>query len=165
MAANAFEDSAAHGRHAQLARMQGQWEGSTKVWFEPGTPPVVDATQRGSIRAVGGGRFLLHEYTCSTGDDASEGVALYAMHLDANAFEIAWVDTFHSGTSILFSTDDTKSGTFRALTHYGDGAGGPPWGWRTEIDQIDDDTLVIRMTNITPDGQECPAVETRYRRV
>lgn len=164
MAASAFPQSLSDGHHARLARMQGEWQGTTQVWFEPGTPPVVDTTQRGRIRSILGGRYLLHEYNCGNGDTASEGLAIYGMHLDTNAFETAWIDTFHSGTSILFSADDAKSGAFRALTHYGDGAGGPEWGWRTEIQQPDDDTLVIAMTNITPDGQECPAVETRYRR-
>ncbi len=53
---------------------------------------------------------------------------------------------------------------FAALGHYGGGQGGPEWGWRTEITQPDDDTLVIAMFNIEPDGSEMRAVETLYSR-
>ena len=74
-------------------------------------------------------------------------------------------DGFHTASSILFSADDTASTALRALGHYGNGAGGPDRGWRTGIDQPDADTVVITTTNITPDGQESRAVETRYSRV
>ena len=30
-----LENSKTHGAHAQLARLIGEWEGTTKVWFEP----------------------------------------------------------------------------------------------------------------------------------
>ena len=50
------------------------------------------------------------------------------------------------------------------LGGYGDGQGGPDWGWRTEIEQTDADTLVIVMTNIMPQGEEVKPVETRYKR-
>ena len=67
------------------------------MWFEPGTPAVIDTTQQGVVRAIVGGRFLLHEYTCGGCNEATDGVALYGMHLDARAVETAWVDGFHTG--------------------------------------------------------------------
>lgn len=55
----------------------------------------------------------------------------------------------------------------RQFDSYGDGQTppGPRWGWRTEIEQPDDDRLVIVMTNISPDGEEAKAVEVEYTRV
>ena len=83
------------------------------------------------------------------------------MHLDARAVETPWVDGFHTGSPALLSAGDTASIALHALGHYGNGAGGPDRGWRTGIDPPDADTLVITTTNITPDGQESRAVETR----
>jgi hypothetical protein len=160
-----FEESLRSGGHASLARMAGQWEGRTLVWFEPGQPPAMDVAQRATIRSILGGRFVLHEYAYGEGDQAGEGVALYGLHLDAGACESAWVDTFHTGTSILFSKAPRDAAGYKVLTHYGDGKGGPDWGWRTELSQPADDELLIVMFNILPDGQEAKAVETRYRRV
>lgn len=76
------------------------------------------------------------------------------MHLDADAFESAWVDSFHTGSSVMFSTAASRPSQFSVLGSYGDGEQGPPWGWRTDIDQPDADTLVITMFNITPQGEE-----------
>ncbi|HVI58401.1 MAG TPA: DUF1579 family protein [Luteimonas sp.] len=162
-----LEASLRDGVHRRLAAMAGQWQGTTRVWFEPDEPPVMDVAQRATLRPVLGGRFLLHEYSYGEGEQAGEGMALYGLHLDAGAFESAWVDTFHTGSSILFSTAAAAGpdAGFAAIGHYGDGKGGPDWGWRTQIAQPDDATLVITMFNIMPTGEESKAVETRYRRI
>lgn len=171
MGKEAFETSLAAGLHHRLAQMAGEWEGTTQVWFDPTQPPASDTAQRGRIRLILGGRFLLHEYQTTFGDDAHEGVAIYGAHLGSvpdsrDAFESAWVDSFHTGTNVMFSSAAaSQAPRFSVLGSYGDGQQGPPWGWRTEIDQPDADTLVITMFNIEPEGVEAKAVETRYRRV
>ena len=39
---------------------------------------------------------------------------------------------------------------------------GPDWGWRIVLEPLSE-TLQIRMDNITPDGEDLPAVEATYR--
>lgn len=165
MSKEAFQRSAAPGGvHHHLAAMAGDWEGRFRLWFEPG-PPAEDSVQRGRIRPVGGGRFLLHEYEGRCSGEPFEGVALWAYHLDDQAFECAWGESFGTGTSIMFSTGPVKDGRFVALGSYGAGPGGERWGWRTELSQPDAGQLDIRMFNISPAGDEALAVEVNYRRV
>jgi hypothetical protein len=160
------------GPHQHLARMAGEWEGSYRLWFEPDML-AAESAQRGTLRAVLGGRFLLHEYTWDFDGRSHAGIALYGYHIDERRWECAWVDSFHTGSSIMFSVSpgeadvDTVAERFSVLGSYGDGQTppGPRWGWRTAIEQPDGDSLVIVMTNIAPDGGEGRAVEVRYARV
>jgi hypothetical protein len=39
------------------------------------------------------------------------------------------------------------------------------WGWRTEIVIVSDDEIMITAYNISPEGDEDKATETRYKRV
>lgn len=77
----------------------------------------------------------------------------------------AWAESFGTGTSIMFSTSAPGDARLSMPGSYGDGQGGPRWGWRTAIDLPDDDTLDLRMYNISPSGEEALAVEVNYRRV
>jgi Protein of unknown function (DUF1579) len=168
MSLSDLDASRSAGPHARLARMAGDWAGTYRLWFEPGAP-ISEAPQRGTIRSVLDGRFLLHEYEWRFDDKIRTGIALYGYHLDEARWECAWVDSFHCGSSILFSQTAgvVDPAHLAVLGSYGDGQTppGPRWGWRTEIEQPDDDTLVIVMTNIAPDGEEAKAVEVRYARV
>lgn len=160
-----FEASLRSGRHAALAAMAGQWQGTTRVWFEPDKPPAMEVAQQGTLRSVLGGRFLLHEYGYGQGDEAGEGIALYGMHLDEQSCESAWVDSFHTGSAIMFSTAKFEDTGYSVLGSYGDGQGGPRWGWRTAIKQPSTDELVITMYNIKPGEEQSEAVETQYIRI
>lgn len=159
---------AGSGPHQRLARMAGDWEGTYRLWFEQDML-AAESAQRGSLRAVLGGRFLLHEYTWEFDGRSHAGVAMYGYHVDERRWECAWIDSFHNGSAIMFSTSSEPDAErrFSVLGSYGDGQTppGPRWGWRTEIEQPDADALVIVMTNIAPDGREARAVEVNYARV
>lgn len=156
------------GPHQHLARMAGDWEGRYRLWFEPDML-AAESAQRGSLRLALGGRFLVHEYQWDFDGRSYAGIALYGYHIDERRWECAWVDSFHTGSSIMYSVSSEGAVVerFSVLGSYGDGQTppGPRWGWRTDIEQPDDDRLVILMTNIAPDGREGQAVEVNYTRV
>ena len=164
MGKQAFEASLADGRHRQLAQMAGDWEGSFRLWFAQ-DDLACEAPQRGRIRSVLGGRFLTHEYESRFNDETIEGFVIYGYHLDDGNWESAWVESFGTGTSIMFSTGGGSAPYPDVLGSYGDGQGGPRWGWRTRLEQPDPDSLIITMFNLSPQGEEMRAVETRYSRV
>lgn len=119
----AFEASLAGGGHQRLARMAGQWSGTTRVWFEPDKPPASESPQHGSLRRVLGGRFVLHEYSTSFDGKEQQGIALIGLHLDEGAFECACIDSFHTGTAIMFSVAAAGDDPFAVLGSYGGGNG------------------------------------------
>lgn len=154
----AFQPSPAH---TALAAMAGDWEGRTQVWFEPGTVPD-DSPVRGTVRSVLEGRFIVWDYVGSLGGKPLSGQFLIGWHVDKRRFESSWVDSFHTGTSILISNGLPDDPAISVLGHYGPEGG--EWGWRTAFELEAPDALVIRAWNIMPGGEDMLAVETRLRR-
>ena len=149
-----------------LQRLVGQWKGTTTVQFGSESQPVTDAVS-GTMRAVLGGRFILHEYTGGMNGKPLEGLALYGYNKQKSQYVCAWVDSFHNGDNILFSVDTKSSNNFSVLGGYDytdDKGVTTHFGWRTTITMEDDNAIVIRMDNIMPDGSDEGYVETMYHR-
>lgn len=159
-----FETSLQTGPHAGLARLVGEWSGKLRVWFEPGQL-AEETGVRGSFRSLLGGRFVLHEYEATCVGETQQGLAIHGYHLDRHRYESAWIDSFHTGTQLMFSTGFPMAALHSVLGSYGGESDGEPWGWRTELDLKSADQLLIRMYNVTPQGEEGLAVEFDYRRV
>jgi Protein of unknown function (DUF1579) len=147
--------------HRVLFALVGTWHGSTRTWLDPSAPPDVGQT---SLRAeaILGGRFVRLEYLGTVIGKPHAGEMLLGYEPQANRFVAAWVDSFHMATGIMISTGEPRpDDTIAVLGRYA--AGDQEWSWRTELSLAAGD-LVLASFNITPDGQEHPAVESRLAR-
>lgn len=156
-----FEESQAGGHHSWLAKLIGEWEGTTKTWFEP-DKLADESPMTGKMSAILGGRFILHEYAGRLMDKPFEGMAIYGFDLATNKFQSSWVDSFHMSTAIMLS-EGNPGDRFSAFGTYFTGEDTPRWGWRTEIDIIDDDKIIVTAYNISPEGDEVRATERGIR--
>ncbi len=159
-----FESSIEDGIHARLNKMAGDWEGVARTWFEPDVIADESAIS-GSISPVLNGRFLLHEYKGTFTGKPLQGIMIYGYDLNTESFQSAWIDSFHMGTGIMFSRRASQDEDFSVYGTYDvQQEGWQQWGWRTDIQLEDENTLVITAYNITPEGEEAKANEIRYKR-
>ena len=159
------KDSRENGPHALLQRMVGNWAGTSKLWLEPGK--LEEETDIvGSMILVQGWAFLQHDYVGSCMEKIQSGVALFGYSCGEDRWTAAWTDSFHNGTRIMFSEGEHR-GDISRIDVFGTypAPPGPDWGWRTTVELLSEDHIVITHYNITPEREEAKAVEIDYRRV
>ena len=150
--------------HRLLAQLAGSWTGISRLWLEPDKltdeSPVV-----GTIQLILGGRFALYLYQGSIQDEPQHGLFTFGYNTLTDRYEASWVDSWHNNTAIMFCTGNATENGFFVLGSYPDPNGGPDWGWRTEVEIMDDDNILITAYNIMPEGDEAKATEARLTRV
>lgn len=160
-----FEGSKQTGSpHHFLSLLAGGWAGTSKLWLEPDkltdASPVV-----GNIQLILDGRFALYLYQGSIQDETQHGLFTFGYNTLLDRYEASWVDSWHNNTAIMFCTGSATENGFFVLGSYPDPNGGPDWGWRTEVELVDDDHLLITAYNISPEGGEAKATEASLARV
>jgi hypothetical protein len=146
-----------------LKSLVGSWEGTCRTWFEPGTL-ADESTVKGMMSPVLDGRFFRHEYVGTIQGRPRHGEETVAFNSVANRFQVSWVDDFHMNYAIMFSEGEATAQGFVVMGKYDVAPDTAPWGWKTAYDVIDENHLTITAYNVTPDGQEAKALETKYSR-
>jgi len=164
MAKSKFEQSLEDGAHKQLMNLIGEWEGQTKTWFEKDIL-ADESPMRAKILSILGDRFISYDYRGSLEGNAFEGKMIIGFDIPYQRFTASWIDSFHMGTQIMLSSGAGTEHGFSILGSYGSPEYGEPWGWRTELEILNDDEIVFRAYNISPEGEEAKATETVYKRV
>jgi hypothetical protein len=148
--------------HALLATFVGLWTGPTQLWLEPSGPPEVTSTLL-HAEPVLGGRWLRVSYQGVTFGKPHAGEMLLGFHKDAREVELAWIDSAHTGSAIMLSKGKlARPGIIDVLGSYA--AGEQRWGWRTILSCPSPGELVIQSFNISPQGEEERAMESRLTR-
>lgn len=149
--------------HQLLARFAGGWRGTSQLWLDPAAPPEESSTEL-LAEPILGGRWLRMSERGTAFGKPHAGEMLLGYHLDARAYELAWVDSSHTGTSIiLFTGPATEPGVVDVLGSYT--AGEQRWGWRTRLRLSTPDELLLEAFNISPDGVEMRAIVSRLLKV
>ncbi|MBS2014319.1 MAG: DUF1579 family protein [Deltaproteobacteria bacterium] len=143
-----------------LEGLDGTWTGTTKTWLDPTAPPSEASITATVTTAVE--RWMRIAYTSAVAGKAHTGEMTFGYHADAKQYEMVWLDTFHTGTAMMFCSGTPGAERVEVLGSYA--AGPERWGWRTLLERPSTGELVVSAVNIDPAGTEYPAIELRLRR-
>lgn len=154
-----FEPAAGH---MLLRDFVGLWRGMTKLWLDPaGVPEETETTLHAEL--VLGGRWLRLSYRGVSFGKPHAGEMSLGFHKDAGDFELAWIDSAHTGSAIMLSKGKLgEPGVVDVLGSYL--GGGERWGWRTVLRCSAPDELVLEAFNVSPGGAEERAMLSRFTR-
>ncbi|WP_293303788.1 DUF1579 domain-containing protein [Pedobacter sp. UBA5917] len=165
MAKSKFEQSLADGAHKQLQTLIGNWQGTTKTWFEKDV--LADESPcEAQITSILGSRFISVDYQGSLEGKSFEGKMIIGFDIPYQRFTTNWVDSFHMGTQIMLSSGEAIANGFSVFGEYGSPEYGEQlWGWRTTLEIVGSDEFVLTAYNVSPEGEEAKATETVYRKI
>lgn len=150
--------------HHFLAQLAGHWTGISKLWLEP-DKLADESPVLGTITLVLERRFAIYLYQGSVEGEPQHGMFTFGYNTTLEQFEASWVDSFHNNTGIMSCIGHAIENGFQVLGGYPDPTGGPDWGWRTEVELVDEDNLTITAYNIHPELGEAKATEAKLTRV
>ncbi len=143
-----------------FSALLGEWSGPSRLFLEGKT---YDCVSTASVRMIARDRFVSIDYAWQVEDEPAEGLIIFPASLGATPVVATWLDSWHMSEVIMVCEASIDPAGFVALRGSYAAPPGPDWGWRLELG-TEGGAFLLRMFNITPDGQEEIAVLAQYAR-
>lgn len=147
-----------------LLRHLGTWRGSSTLQ-DPTTGKPERSESGAALTTVAGSRFVRIDYTWSYQGTPQDGELLVGYRAKTGEMIAYLVDSWHMAYPAMVLDGQFGGGTTITLRGSYAAPPGPDWGWKIVVDVAATDRLRLEMFNVSPEGEELPAVESEYARM
>ncbi len=149
--------------HQMLAKMEGTWETTVKMWMDPAAPP--EETKGSSVNTmVLGGRWLQQEYSGSMMGQPFHGVGFTGYDNYKQQYIGTWMDTASTSVMTMTGTMDAAGKVLTCKGTMDDCVTGAVVQMREVLTIVDDNHHTMEMWAAGPDGKEFKNMEISYSR-
>ena len=145
-----------------FARWMGRWAGTKRLWLSP-EADALESEISARMRSIGQDGFLQLNYEWQAGGQPQEGILILPANIGEAEAHAMWLDTWHTRDAMMVCEASRSAGLVSMMGTYRVQEG-PDWGWRIELSQPDHDSLMVQMFNISPECEECLAVQMKCGR-
>jgi hypothetical protein len=144
-----------------LDNLPGHWKGTSRLFFEG---DQYDSLSTADIHSIIQSQFINISYTWEIENESQDGQITFLASIAKTPTIATWLDSWHMRNKIMVCEGTMNpAGTVSLLGSYA-APPSPDWGWRIEIELQNEVLLVIRMLNISPEGEEELAVLAQYHK-
>ena len=146
-----------------LKELTGAWTGTSSLWLSPEDEPD-QCVSTAWLALAAKGQFFSLQYHWSYNGVLQEGLLLIGYEKAADQVNGIWVDSWHMSDKFMVCEGDGDQTEKISILGAYSAPPGPDWGWRINVEPVDQNTFHLLMYNITPDGEEMLAVKGVYNR-
>ena len=148
--------------HKLLSNMAGSWRTRTKMWMEPGKPPMESEGSSKQTMLLGG-RYLQQEFTGDMMGALFTGIGVQGYDNNTQKYVSTWMDSMSTAIFFFEGTADAEGRTITQYCRYDDPIKGPV-RWRSVTKIVNDDTHLFEMYVTDKSDKEEKMMEITYTR-
>ena len=148
--------------HELLAGMAGSWNARSKMWMEPGKPPM-ETSGTCEQRMILGGRYLRQEFTGDMMGTTFNGLGITGYDNHKESYVSTWMDSMSTAIFFFEGTAGPDGKTITQTCRYDDPVKGP-LKWRSVTKIVDHDTHLFEMFVTDKSDKEEKMMEITYTR-
>lgn len=144
----------------------GHWAGESKLhmsWVEDESKRVQSGASELHVDLDAAGQFAIVTYWWTYEGKKQEGVMTVVCDEKRKKCFIGWIDGWHMNYDLMRLVGELEGDTVGGFGQYFVGDRERDWGWTIRLEMAGEGVL-LRMENVTPDGEKEWAVEGRYTR-
>jgi hypothetical protein len=140
----------------------GRWRGESRLLLHRPVEATYLSVMTAEIELAMQQQALLMRYAWQVEDEPQDG--LFVLNQLDDVVAGYWFDSWHMADSSMAMTGAKSDGELSVRGSYPT-SDGPDWGWRILLGPAANARLILRMFNITPEGDEELAVDADLARI